>query len=144
MSDAVALDLYIQDFVRTNRLLNQHLDWPSLVNRRLIEALPAGPRIFQFESAGHQHLAIATYMVLPDRDTLRVELTRTIPATEEHRFDYLRMMSVNTHISVESRLVGPTMIVSLRTRHRGLLNVDIVIRSPGESPEETEPLFCGR
>lgn len=144
MSDAVALDLYIQDFVRTNRLLGQHLDWPALVNRRLVEGAPAGPRVFQFDSAGHQHLAVATYMVLPDRDTLRIELTRTIPATEEHRFDYLKMLSATTHLSLESRLVGPTMVVSLRTRHRGLLNMDIVIRSLGETPEETEPLFCGR
>ena len=143
MSDAVALDLFIQDFVRTNRLLNQHLDWPALVNRRLVEGGPAGPRVFQFESAGHQHLAVATYMVLPERDTLRIELTRAIPVTEEHRFDYLRMLSANTHISLDARLIGTTMVVSLRTRHRGLLNIDIVIRSLGETPEVTEPLFCG-
>lgn len=141
MSDAVALDLFIQDFVRTNRLLNQQLDWPTLVNRRMIESAGSA-RVFQFESGSHTHLAVATHMVLPDRDTLRIELTRAIPATEEHRFDYLRMLSATTHISLESRLIGATMIVSLRTRHRGLLNVDFVIR--GETVAETEPLFCGR
>jgi len=139
MSDAVALDLFIQDFVRNNRLLNQHLDWPTLVNRSTIGG---GVRVFQFDSGGHQHLAVATYMILPDRDTLRIELTRAIPVVEEHRFDYLRMLSANTHLNLESRLVGgSTMIVSLRTRHRGLLNVDFVIR--GEVVAATEPLFCG-
>lgn len=141
MSDAVALDLFIQDFVSTNKLLNQHLDWSKLVNGRMIESTgTAAVRVFQFESGGHTHLAVATYMVLPDRDTLRIEMTRAIPVTEEHRFDYLRMMSANTHISLESRLLGSTMIISLRTRHRGLLNVDFVVR--GEAEAETEPLFC--
>jgi hypothetical protein len=141
MSDAVALDIFIQDFVRTNRILGQHLAWPALVNRRLVEGWPGGPRVFQFESAGHQHLAVASYMVLPDRDTLRIELTRSIPATEEHRFDYIRMLSTATHVSVEQRIVGQNMIISLRTRHQGLLNVDFVIR--GDKVAETEPLFCG-
>jgi hypothetical protein len=112
------------------------------VNRRMIEATgTSAMRVFQFESGAHTHLAVATYMVLPDRDTLRIELTRAIPVTEEHRFDYLRMQSANTHISLETRLVGEsTMVVSLRTRHRGLLNVDFVVR--GGAASETEPLFC--
>jgi len=141
MSDAVALDLFIQDFVRTNRLLNQHLDWPTLVNRLTIEGT-AAVRVFEFNSGGHTHLAMATYMILPDRDTIRIELTRSIPAVDEHRFDYLRMLSTNTHLNLESRMVGSTMIVSLRTRHRGLLNVDFVVRGGDTVVAPTEPLFC--
>jgi hypothetical protein len=141
MSDAVALDLFIQDFVRTNRLLNQHLDWPTLVNRLTIEGT-AAVRVFEFNSGGHTHLAMATYMILPDRDTIRIELTRSIPAVDEHRFDYLRMLSTNTHLNLESRMVGSTMIVSLRTRHRGLLNVDFVVSGGDTVVAPTEPLFC--
>jgi hypothetical protein len=142
MSDAVALDLFIQDFVRTNRLLNQHLDWPTLVNRRTIEGT-AAVRVFEFNSSGNTYLATATYMILPDRDTLRIELTRTIPVVDEHRFDYLRMLSTTTHLNLESRMVGSTMIVSLRTRHRGLLNVDFVVRGGDTVVAPTEPVFCG-
>jgi hypothetical protein len=142
MSDAVALDLFIQDFVRTNRLLNQHLDWPALVNRRTIEGA-AAVRVLEFNSSGHTYLATATYMLLPDRDTLRIEFIRAIPVVEEHRFDYLRMLSANTHLSLESHMVGSVMIISLRTRHRGLLNIDFVVRGGDMATVPTEPLFCG-
>lgn len=128
MSDAVALDLFIQDFVTTNKLLGQHYPWESLVNRRYVEDGRA-TKVFQFESGGASHLAIGQFRALPDADWLRIELVRPIPTTEEHRFDILKMRSGASHFGLQVDVATPgTVIVKLQTRHRGLVNMVFVIR----------------
>jgi hypothetical protein len=137
MSDAVALDLYIQDFVVSNKLLNQHYPWPSLVSRRFLEP---GPRVFSFQSGGQTHYAVASYIALPDADWLRIELTHPIPSVEEHRFDCLRMTHAATHTRLEIEAVGSnTVLVKVLTRNRGLINVVFVVRS---EPQMAHPLLA--
>ena len=127
MSDAVALDLFIQDFVTSNRILNEHYDWPALVNRRFLE--DGLPKVFSFQSAGATHYAVGRQLALPDSDWFRIELTRAIPQIEEHRFDCLRMMQAGTHTGLVIEKVGTdTILVRLTTRHRGLVNMVFVIR----------------
>jgi len=137
MSDAVALDLFIQDFVNSNKVLNSHYDWSALVNRRFLE--DSLTKVFSFQSADKQCYAIGRHLALPDADWLRIELTRAIPAVDEHRFDCLRMMQSSTHTGLTSEKVGEnTVIVKLTTRHRGLINIVFVIR---DSLEVTNPFL---
>jgi hypothetical protein len=129
MSDALAIDLFIQDFVNTNKLLNQHLSWDMLVNRRFAEA--GVTRVLSFESGGSTHHAIARMVILPEADWLRIELTRAVPVVDEggHRFDCLRMLSARTHTDIEVKSDGEsTLIVRLTTKHRGLMNLVFVVR----------------
>jgi hypothetical protein len=124
MSDAVALDLFIQDFVSTNKVLNQHYTWPNLVNRRFLDL----KKVFEFQSDGKTHYAIGQHLALPDADWFRIELTRSIPSVDEHRFDCLRMMQAETHTGLHIDKVDDTVLVKLVTRHRGLVNIVFVIR----------------
>jgi len=127
MSDAVALDLFIQDFVTTNKVMDHHYPWASLVNRRFLE--DGLTKVFSFESGGVKHYAIGRHLALPDTDWFRVELTRAIPQVEEHRFDCLRMMQADTHTGLQvDSATANTVLVRLTTRHRGLVNVLFVIR----------------
>ena len=138
MSDAVALDLFIQDFVTTNKLLNTHYSWPALVSRRYQEP---GPRIFQFRSGGQDHYAVGTTVTLPDADWFRIELTREIPDAD-HRFDCLRMTFHDTHKEMEVERVGPAsgpVLVKVVTRNRGLINIVFVIHPP---PALAHPLLA--
>lgn len=126
MSDQVALDLFIQDFVNTNKLLGTHLSWASLCNRRWADY--AAPRIYEFSSVGQTHYARGQRCELPDGDWFRIDLARPIPAVEEHRFDYLRMMSAQTHAHLSVEASGGAVLVKLKTGNRGLINVVFVIR----------------
>ncbi len=128
----VALDLFIQDFVLTNRIMNGRCDWATLVSRRFQESGPT-IKVYQFATSdGIQHYGCSQILALPDGDWLRIELDRPAPSleAEEHRFDCLRMMQQNTHASFTVEADGATMLVKLTTRHRGLLNVVFVMRSP--------------
>ena len=127
MTDALAIDLFIQDFVNTNKLLNQRVPWETLVNRRFAET--GATRVLSFESDGIHH-AIARFVILPDSDWLRIELTHAIPALDDstHRFDCLRMLSARTHTDLQVEKDGSTLIVRLATKHRGLANLVFVIR----------------
>jgi len=127
MADPVALDLFIQDFVTTNKLLNTHYPWGSLVNRSFTD--DGVTKVLEFQSGGSTAYAVAQALALPDADWLRIELTRAIPSIEEHRFDCLRMMQSTTHVGLDIEKVGTdTVIIKMTTRHRGLNNVVIVIR----------------
>jgi hypothetical protein len=119
------IDLFIQDFVKTNKLVNRHCDWATLVSRSLQD--DGAKKVFSFESGGSTHYAVGEHLVLPDADWFRIELTHPVVADTEYRFDCLRMMHANTHVdlSVEP---GSPLIVRLTTRHRGLINVLFVIR----------------
>jgi len=126
MSDAVAIDLFIQDFVTTNKVLNHHFEWSDLVNRRFLE--DGLLKVISFESNGITHYALGRHLALPDSDWLRIELTRPIPHVEEHRFDYLRMMQATTHMGLIVEKGEGVVLVKLTTRHRGLVNIVFVIR----------------
>ena len=119
------IDLFIQDFVKTNKLVNRHCDWDTLVSRRLQD--DGAKKVFSFESGGAVQYAVGEHLALPDADWFRIELTHSIVVDAEYRFDCLRMMHTNTHVdlSVEP---GSPLIVRLTTRHRGLINVLFVIR----------------
>lgn len=139
---STVLDLFIQDFVTTNRLLGQHWNWDALSSRRLLEAGPA-TKVFEFTSGGTTQLAIGRWLALPDGDWFRIELTHPLgdlPADPmAHRFDCLRMMHPATHsgFAVESDTAGlgsaPVFFVKLTTRHRGLLNLVFVVRDGAAS-----------
>jgi len=127
MADPVALDLFIQDFVTTNKLLNMHYPWGTLANRSFTD--DGITKVLEFTSGGGTCYAVAQPLSLPDADWLRIELVRAIPSIEEHRFDCLRMMQSTTHVGLDVEKVGTdTVIIKMTTRHRGLNNVVIVIR----------------
>ena len=126
MSDQVALDLFIQDFVNTNKLLCQHTDWASLCNRRWAD--DAVPRIYEFISGGQIHYARAQRFQLPDGDWYRIDLSRPIPVVDEHRFDCLRMLSAQTHTRLISEVSSGAVLVRLLTGNRGLINIVFVVR----------------
>jgi hypothetical protein len=123
----VALDLFLQDFVNTNRIRGAHVPWETLCARRSFET--GIPSVFRFESGGQEHFATGQVLNLPDADWFRIELTHTIPEATEHRFDYLRMLFPITHtdLKVDTMDTG-IVLVKLTTRHRGLMNMVFVIR----------------
>lgn len=125
MSDQVTLDLFIQDFVKTNKLLSQHYTWDALISRRYMEG--GTPRIFEFTSEDKTYHAVGRHIILPDTDCFRIELTRTIPDAD-HRFDYLHMLSASTHTGVVVNRIDSAITVTLSTRHRGFMNIVFVIR----------------
>jgi hypothetical protein len=128
------LDLFIQDFVTTNRLLGSTWPWAALSSRRLMEA-GAPVKVFRFKSGGTDHLAIGRWLALPDGDCFRIELTHALPTvgpgSEDYRWDCLRMMSHATHTELTAETVvgsTPTVMVKLGTRHKGLLNIVFAVR----------------
>lgn len=126
---STTLDLFIQDFVLSHRILNQRASWAALVSRRFVES-NAQRKVFQFRSGDADHFAVGTLLDLPDGDCFRIELTHaTARSTDEHRLDCLRMMSTDTHNGVElTRPDDATVVVRLTTRNRGLINVVFVVR----------------
>lgn len=132
------LDLFIQDFVVTNKHLGVNWSWAALTSRRLMEA-GAPLKVFRFQSGGTEHLATGRWVALPDGDCFRIELTHTLPLGCEYRWDCLRMMSQATHTELTSEVLGSTAImVKLGTRHKGLLNMVFAVR---EGPALTDPLL---
>ena len=121
------IDLFIQDFVKTNKLVNRHCDWPTLVSRRFQE--DGVKKVFSFESGDTIHYAVGEVLALPDSDWFRIEVVCPLPNSEgaDYRFDCLRMMHANTHVDL-SVDVGSPLTIRLTTRHRGLINVVFVIR----------------
>jgi len=133
------LDLYIQDFVMTNRILGAHAAWPTLVSRRFVES-GAQRKVFSFRSSDSEHYAVGTLLELPDGDCFRIELTHeaaALPTAEEHRLDCLRMTAATTHTAQElsRNAAGNTVIIRLPTRNRGLLPVVFVVRAGGPALE---------
>lgn len=128
--DPLVYDLYIQDFVKSNKLLNQHTPWNTLVSRRYVE--DGKRKMFQFQRGDSVEYAVGELIVLPDAEWLCITM-KGFPITElpveSVRFDCLRMTSQNTHSSIELTRDGDTMFVRLMTKHRGLINVVFVIRN---------------
>jgi hypothetical protein len=131
---STALDLFIQDFVVTNKHLGVNWSWAALTSRRLMEA-GAPLKVFRFKSGGIDHLATGRWLALPDGDCFRIELTHTLPeiAVDECRWDCLRMMSQATHTELTAELLvteaASTVMVKLGTRHKGLLNMVFAVRA---------------
>jgi hypothetical protein len=125
-ADTVALDLFVQDFINTNRLRGVHMDWSLLCARRGSGV----PSVFRFESGGREQFAVGQVLTLPDAEWLRIELTHAIPEVAEHRFDYLRMMYPATHTDIVTSIEdgGKVVLVKLTTRHPAFLNLVFVIR----------------
>lgn len=133
MSDAVALDLFIQDFVKTNKLLNSGTPWATLVSRR--HADDGIRRVYEFQSEGSAHYAVGQLLHLPDSDWYRIEMWRNIPTVDEHRFDCLQMMQQATHTSLQVDHEDGNILVKLTTRNRGLVNMVFVIHGSGTGPQ---------
>jgi len=133
------LDLYLQDFVSNNKLLGSTMDWVTLVNRRFVET--PGRKIFSFLSGGKESLVVGELLKYPDAEWFRLEFDRVLPASPaEQRFDCLRMMHQPTHYQMDVVSTETDVTIKLLTRHRGLVNVAIVIRSTGKSVEN--PFLC--
>ena len=133
------LDLYLQDFVSNNKLLGSTMDWATLVNRRFVET--PGRKIFSFLSGGKESLVVGELLKYPDAEWFRLEFDRVLPASPaEQRFDCLRMMHQPTHYQMDVVSTETDVTIKLLTRHRGLVNVAIVIRSTGKSVEN--PFLC--
>ena len=133
------LDLYLQDFVSNNKLLGVTTDWATLVNRRFVET--PGRKIFSFLSGGKESLVVGELLKYPDAEWFRLEFDRALPAVPaDQRFDCLRMMHQPTHYQMDVTATETDVTIKLLTRHRGLVNVVIVIRSSGKSTEN--PFLC--
>lgn len=132
MSDAVALDLFIQDFVKTNKLLNSATPWATLVSRRHVD--DGVRRVYEFQSEGGTHYAVGELMHLPDSDWYRIQMWRSIPVVDEHRFDCLQMMQQATHTTLQVDREEGKILVKLVTRNRGLVNLVFVIHGSGAGP----------
>jgi len=123
---STVLDLFIQDFVTTNKLLNQFVPWSSLVSRRFAEE--SAVKVFSFVSDNLPQKAVGRHLMLPDGDWFRIELTRSIPEADEHRFDCLRMTHRDTHTATTVEKEDGALLILLTTRNRGLMNLVFVIR----------------
>lgn len=128
------LDLFIQDFVTNNKLLGQTLDWSTLVNRRFVET--PGRKIFSFLSGGKETLVVGELLKYPDAEWFRLEFDRVLPSpTTDQRFDCLRMMHTPTHYQMDVVAVEDSVTIKLLTRHRGLVNVVLVIKERARGAE---------
>lgn len=128
------LDLFIQDFVTNNKLLGQTLDWSTLVNRRFVET--PGRKIFSFLSGGKESLVVGELLKYPDAEWFRLEFDRTLPSpTTDQRFDCLRMMHTPTHYQMDVIAAEDAVTIKLLTRHRGLVNVALVIKERSRGAE---------
>jgi hypothetical protein len=110
------IDLLIQDFVTTNKLVNQNVSWDTLVSRRFENGRR---RMFTYSGT-----AVATAEHLDDADGEWLQITLTTEKIEdgELRFDCLKLMHANTHyaMSVEK---DKDLLIKLLTRNKGLMNV---------------------
>jgi hypothetical protein len=137
MADTVSLDLFLQDFIQTNKILGTTLSWSAICARRFVE--DGATKVFRFISGDKEYLAIGQLLHLPDAAWFRIDLTRDIPDVPEHRFDYMRMMHGTTHAGLEIDARPDAVIVKLTTRHMGLINVAFVIRPP--AMQTTDPFL---
>lgn len=132
------LDLFIQDFVVSNKLLNSHVDWPTLVSRRFVEA-GSSRKIFGFQRSNDptvQQFAVGELLTLPDGDWFRISLRHDLPDVSnvtDLRFDCLRMLHANTHYRMDTEAAEGSLLVKLVTRNRGLCNIVFVIQTPTSS-----------
>jgi hypothetical protein len=110
------IDLLIQDFVTTNKLVNQNVSWETLVSRRFENGRR---RIFTYSGAS---VATAEHLDDADGEWLQITLTTDKIEDSELRFDCLKLMYANTHymMTVEK---DKDLLIKLLTRNKGLINV---------------------
>jgi hypothetical protein len=135
MSDTVTLDLFLQDFIRTNKILGTTLPWSTLCSRRFVE--DGAMKVFRFISGDTEWIAKGQLLHLPDAAWFRIDFTCDIPAVAEHRFDYLRMMHGATHAGLVIDARPDVVLVKLNTRHMGLINVVFVLRPAAPVTDQT-------
>jgi hypothetical protein len=136
MGDNVELDLFIQDFIISNKLAGHHISWSELVNRQFAEGCK---KIFSFQSGGVVHYAQAEYLLLPDEDVLRIHLSPPkLPIGVEHRFDCLRMTQSSTHTGITVTTLFDSVCVMLSTKHKGFIHVVFVLNTHAIK----HPLLC--
>jgi hypothetical protein len=132
--DPLVYDLYIQDFINTCKILNQHIPWDTLVSRRYLE--DGKRKIFQFQKGVSVEHAVGELIILPDAEWFCVTM-KGFPVSElsidSIRFECLRMTSQYTHYSIDVTREEDTMFIRLMTKHKGLVNVVFVIRNNAPS-----------
>jgi len=128
----MSLDRFIQDFVQTNKLMNQYVPWSQFVLRSRIEdGRPV--HVYSFESGGTEQIAVAQRIALPDAEYYRVRLTHPLldaPLLDESelRFDILRILQESTHTRIQVISEPASFIAILLTaRHGGRANILFVI-----------------
>jgi hypothetical protein len=110
------LDLLIQDFVSSNKLVNQNVSWDTLVSRRFENGRR---RVFSYSG---NSVAIGEHLDDADGEWLQITLTTEKPIEEVDnlRFDCLKLMYANTHYTMT---VEKDLLIKLLTRNKGLINV---------------------
>lgn len=112
------IDLLIQDFVTTNKLVNQNVSWDTLVSRRFENGRR---RIFTYSGTS---IATGEHLDDSDGEWFQITLTTNTPIGEVDnlRFDCLKLMHANTHYTmlVEKE---QDLFIKLLTRNKGLINV---------------------
>jgi hypothetical protein len=114
------LDLLIQDFVSSNKLVNQNITWPMLVSRQFENGRR---KIFMFNG---DKVAKAEYVDMADAEWLVIELSRPMVElgdVDSLRFDCLKLMYAPTHYAMTVEKDGETIVIKLLTRNRGLMNI---------------------
>ena len=110
------IDLLIQDFVTTNKLVNQNVSWDTLVSRRFENGRR---RFFTYSGTA---VAIAEHLDDADGEWLSVTLTTDKISDQELRFDCLKLMHANTHYAMTVEK-DKDLQIKLLTRNKGLINV---------------------
>ena len=113
-----SIDLLIQDFVTTNKIVNQTFNWDRLVSR-LFEN--GRRRIFTYSG---EKTAIGEHLDDKDGEWFSITLTTDteIGDVDSLRFDCLKLMCAQTHytMTIEKE---KNLVIKLLTRHKGLINV---------------------
>jgi hypothetical protein len=112
------IDLLIQDFVTTNKLVNQNVSWDTLVSRRFENGRR---RVFSYSGTS---IAIGEHLDDADGEWLSVTLTTDKPIgdLDNLRFDCLKLMYANTHYTMTVEK-DSCLQIKLLTRNKGLINV---------------------
>jgi hypothetical protein len=112
-------DLLIQDFVTSNKLVNQTIGWETLVSRRFENGRR---KFFQYKG---DRTATVEHVDMADGDWVVIYLNHeSIDLSAELlRFDCLRLMHASTHVSMSVEKDMDVVTVKLFTRNKGLMNV---------------------
>lgn len=135
----MSLDRFIQDFVQTNKLMNQYVPWCQFVLRSRIED-GRSLHVYSFESGGTEQIAVAQRIVLPDAEYYRVRLTHPLlnegggtVDESELRFDILRILQESTHTRMQVITGSSFIAIQLTARHGGRANILFVIEGSAKA-----------
>jgi len=116
-----SLDLLIQDFVTTNKLVNHNIQWGFMVSRRFENGRR---RIFDY----NRGVAIGEHVDMGDAEWFVIELTAPNVPVESLRFDCLKLMYGPTHYTMSVNKEESTIVIRLLTKNQGLMNVMFKVR----------------